>query len=101
MKGSTPSAADKALWDKLSRVGCICCLHDGRFNPYGVIHHVDGRTKKGAHQKVLFLCAPHHQQDDASGVWAVHPNKGRFESEYGSQVELMAEQKMLAGVSAN
>lgn len=102
MNGSrTPTKADRALWDKLAATGCIACRQDGIFNPHVSIHHLEGRSKEGCHEKVIAICGPHHQQDDSSGVWAVHPNKFRFESEYGSQYELMAEQKKLAGISSN
>ena len=56
------------------------------------IHHIDGRTKPGAHRKVLPLCAGHHQDgtgNDKSRI-AVHPYKRRFEARYGSQMELKA-----------
>lgn len=94
MKGSTPTRADKQLWDKLAGLGCIACRHDGRFNPHVAIHHIDGRTKPGAHQKVLPLCASHHQED-GSGAIAVHPWKKRFEQEYGTQIELLEECKQI------
>jgi hypothetical protein len=47
---------------------------------------------------VLPLCGPHHQQDDTSGVIAVHPNKARFQREYGSQYELLEQAKKIAGI---
>jgi Recombination enhancement, RecA-dependent nuclease len=101
MKGSTPTKSHRALWDKLAAVGCIACRHDGIFNPHVSIHHVDGRTKEKAHEEVLAICGPHHQHVTGSGVWGIHPYKARFEAEYGSQYELMAEQKKLAGISSN
>lgn len=98
MKGATRTKAEKDYHDKMAGVGCICCLHDGIYNPHVSLHHIDGRTKPGSHYKVLPLCGFHHQQDDRSGVIAVHPNKARFEREYGSQLELLEEVKKLAGV---
>lgn len=98
MKGSTPTKADKKLWDALASIGCIACRHDGIVNPWVAIHHTQGRTAPGAHQKVLPLCGPHHQQDDTSGVWAVHPNKARFVAEYGTEEELLAECKQILGL---
>ena len=92
MKGRTPTKAEKALWHDMAGTGCIACLIDGRVNPWVSIHHIDGRTKPGAHKLVLPLCAQHHQQDDTDplGRIAVHPNKARFETKYGSQMELLA-----------
>jgi hypothetical protein len=91
MKGRTTTKEERELHDRIARIGCIACLLDGRFNDLVSIHHIDGRTKPGAHKKVLPLCAEHHQQDDADplGRIAVHPNKARFEELYGSQYRLL------------
>jgi hypothetical protein len=89
VKGTSPNNEEKALWDRLcSIVGCIACWLDGRFNDHVSIHHIDGRTKKDAHKKVLPLCAAHHQ-DNGTAI-AVHPYKARFEAKYGNQYDLLA-----------
>jgi hypothetical protein len=92
MKGRVPTAAERKLHHDMAGLGCIACLLDGRVNPWVSIHHIDGRTKPDAHRKVLVLCAQHHQQDDTDqlGRIAVHPNKARFEQQYGSQESLLA-----------
>lgn len=90
MKGSTPSKADRELWDALASLGCCACRKDGIFNSLVSIHHIDGRTKPGAHRKVLPLCAGHHQDGTgAPGLIAVHPYKARFEARYGRQLDLL------------
>lgn len=90
MKGSTPNKADRELWDGLASLGCIACRKDGIFNSLVSIHHIDGRTKPGAHRKVLPLCAGHHQDGTgAPGLIAVHPYKARFEARYGRQLDLL------------
>jgi len=89
MKGRTPTKSEKAFHDSLCRnVGCIACRIDGVFNDYVSVHHIDGRTKTGAHMKVLPLCGAHHQ-DMGAGVVAVHPYKARFEEMYGNQYDLL------------
>lgn len=98
MKGTNPTRADKKLWDALASLGCVACRKDGRFNPHVSIHHIDGRTKPGAHQKVLPLCHFHHQHDSSSGVWGVHPYKACFEADYGTQEELLAECRQILGL---
>jgi hypothetical protein len=92
MKGSAPTKAERELHHEMAGLGCIACLLDGRVNPWVSIHHIDGRTKPGAHKLVLAPCAQHHQQDDTDplGRVAVHPNKARFEKLYGTQRELLA-----------
>jgi hypothetical protein len=91
MKGSTPTKADRALWDRMASLGCIACRMDGNNTPDVSIHHIDGRTKPGAHQMVLPLCAGHHQDGTGfPGLIAVHPWKARFEERYGTQAYLLA-----------
>ena len=98
MKGTTPTKADKALWDAMAQLGCIACLKDGVHSPYVSIHHIDGRTKPGAHQRVLPLCAGHHQEGTGKrALIAVHPWKARFEAVYGKQADLLIEAKRLIG----
>lgn len=81
MKGRNPSKADKMLWDQLCQLGCIACRKDGRLNTWVSIHHIDGRTKPGAHQKGT----------GAVGLIAVHPDKAEFERMYGQQEQLLGE----------
>lgn len=99
MKGRTVTAEEKRLWSRMGAIGCIACLQDGIKNNHVSIHHIDGRTKPGAHKKVLPLCAPHHQQDDTDPMQrtAVHPNKARFEQQYGTQTELLHQTMLLIG----
>jgi hypothetical protein len=89
---SNPTKADKKYWDAVAQLGCVACKIDGYLNMLVSIHHVDGRTKPGAHRKVLPLCAGHHQKGSNTNnpnMIAVHPDKSRFEARYGKQEELM------------
>lgn len=90
-KPVNPTKSDKRYWDAVAQLGCIACRLDGNFNPVVSIHHVDGRTKVGAHRKVLPLCAGHHQDGTGAdkSMIAAHPYKARFEAKYGTQKELM------------
>lgn len=91
MKGCKPTAAEKRLHDQLATLGCIACRMDGVYQPVVSIHHIDGRTKPGAHMKVLPLCAGHHQDGTGiPGLIAVHPWKARFEAAYGKQLDLLS-----------
>jgi hypothetical protein len=86
------TSEEKKLWDKLAQLGCIACIKDKRYQPHVSIHHIDGRTKPDCHKLVLPLCSGHHQDGTgAPGLIAVHPWKARFEREYGSQLELLAQ----------
>lgn len=99
-KGRPPTAEEARFMDAIEGLGCAACRKDGWHNPDVSIHHIDGRTKPGAHLLVLPLCAGHHQ--DGTGpnttLIAVHPYKARFEARYGAQRELLAEcMAMLSG----
>lgn len=99
MKGTSPNKAEREFWHDLAGLGCCACRKDGYVNPWVSIHHIDGRTKPGAHLLVLPLCASHHQHDDTDvgGRIGVHPYKARFEQWYGSQYALLEECKKLLG----
>lgn len=92
-RGRSPTAEEARFMDAIAQLGCVACRKDGWHNPDVSIHHIDGRTKPGAHLLVLPLCAGHHQ--DGTGpnatLIAVHPYKARFEARYGTQRELLAE----------
>lgn len=93
MKGRPPIADEARFMSAIADLGCIACRKDGWHNSDVSVHHIDGRTKPGAHLLVLPLCAGHHH--DSTGpkptLIAVHPYKARFEQRYGAQRALLAE----------
>lgn len=91
LKGRTPTAAERRFMDQAGAVPCLACEKDGRINHAISLHHVDGRTKPGAHYRVLPLCAPHHQQDDTDPLQrpSVHERKATFTERYGTEGELL------------
>lgn len=93
MKGRPPTADEARFMTAIAALGCIACRKDGRHNAVVSIHHIDGRTKPGAHLLVLPLCGPHHQQDDTDpwGRVSVHGRKATFRAIYGTEHELLAE----------
>lgn len=93
MKGRPPTAEEARFMDAIAQLGCIACKKDGWHNPDVSVHHIDGRTKPGAHFLVLGLCAGHHQHGTGPNktLIAVHPYKARFEERYGTQRELLVE----------
>lgn len=100
MKGRPPTANEERFMSAIASLGCLACAKDGVENSLISIHHIDGRTKPGAHFLVLGLCAPHHQQDDTDqmGRVSVHGRKAQFEARYGTQYELLAEAKTKLGL---
>jgi len=100
MKGRPPTAEESRFMDAIAKLGCIACRKDGWESLNVSVHHIDGRTKPGAHLLVLPLCAGHHQSGTGANptLIAVHPDKARFEARYGMQRELLAECIEMLGV---
>lgn len=86
---TSPTRQEKILWLRMAAHGCVACKQDGFVNLAVEIHHLDGRTKEGAHRRVIPLCAGHHR-DGAGlpGLVAVHPWKARFAARYGAVEDL-------------
>lgn len=93
MKGRSPTADETRFMSRIAALGCIACRKDGWHNAVVSIHHIDGRTKPGAHLLVLPLCGPHHQQDDTDprGRISLHGRKATFQAIYGTERELLSE----------
>lgn len=51
-----------------------------------LIHHCDGKTKPGAHFKVIPLCDGHHSRYTSTGL---HSNLTRWQEEWGTQEEIL------------
>ncbi len=104
VQGNNPTADDKRWHDAQCELGCIVCLV--MFNVYtpGTVHHMDGKTKPGAHKKTICLCGGHHQVASDSGEWATRHGPGRnagkamFEAAYGTEEELMEITKKMLNV---
>ena len=93
MKGRRHTKADKERFSKIVDIGCIACKrYHAVFSPCA-IHHIDGKTKPGAHKKTIGLCGAHHQTG-GYGV-ALHSGKAVFEKKYGTEQELLEYQNEL------
>lgn len=98
MKGRSPTADEQRYMDAATRLGCIvCCLHHDTYSP-ATVHHIDGKTKPGAHFRSIPLCYLHHQGGaDCAEYVSRHPYKKRFEVRYGSEHHLLAETRRRIG----
>jgi len=74
----------------ICEMGCIVCLEEmGLYSP-AVPHHMDGKTKEGAHFKTIPLCYQHHQSGRyGTDCVSRHPYKAQFEKIYGTEQELL------------
>lgn len=95
MKGRPPTKEEKLFMDEICQIGCIVCLNHGVYTPQVSPHHMEGKTKPGAHFKVIPLCGKHHQESDTQKPkrWiARHGGNGdgkhQFEQAYSKEVDL-------------
>lgn len=91
LQGRTPTADEKAHMDRVACLPCIVCvLHYGKRTP-AEVHHLDGKTKPGAHFLVIPLCKPHHRGGVRNDrIVSLHPHKAEFEKRYGNVDLLLA-----------
>jgi len=88
MKGRKPTEEEKDWMDDICQFGCIVCYleFDGLYTP-AVPHHIEGKTKPGAHFQTIPLCPAHHQTGPY-GVAFHQTGKKVWEAEHGSQIAL-------------
>ncbi|POW54622.1 recombinase [Candidatus Pantoea alvi] len=72
-KGRTPTADERRVMNALGRLPCIACLMHGKTTEEISLHHIEGRTKPGAHKLVLPLCKWHHQHAAPAEIRAIYP----------------------------
>lgn len=111
LKGRSPTAAERVVMDALGKLPCIACLQHGKESPLISLHHIQGRTKPGAHLLQIPLCKYHHQSAAPDSVRAeftwlvpVHADgitggKAEFSRHNGSEHQLMAKAYDLAGIA--
>lgn len=86
MKGKTRNKEELEWQDKIAQYGCYCCREMGIENDYILIHHTDGRTKPGAHFRVIPLCSYHHDYHQTEGL---HANTGAWRKKWGRESEIL------------
>ena len=90
MKGRNPTKAERDHMAAVAALGCIVCYLFHDVHTPASIHHIDGKTKEGAHFKVIPLCHLHHNAKvDCDKYTSRHDYKKRFEKRYGTEEELM------------
>lgn len=112
LKGRTPTAAERVVMDALGKLPCIACLQHGKESPLISLHHIEGRTKTGAHFLQLPLCDYHHQHAAPATIRVEFPwlvpvhadgitgGKAEFSKHNGTEQELMIKAYMLAGLTS-
>lgn len=82
--------------DSISTLGCIVCrVHYDCESP-AEVHHIDGKTKAGAHMNTIPLCYRHHREGVNNDMYVSrHPYKTEFVKRYGTEEELLQKVKDL------
>lgn len=95
-----PTVAEKAWMDLITALGCIVCRLQGRGYVPAAVHHIKQGNRRRGHLFTIPLCDPgHHQNAPASsGQISRHPDKARFEAEYGTEMQLLEETKRALGL---
>lgn len=111
LKGRTPTAAERVVMDALGKLPCIACLQHGKESWLISLHHIEGRTKPGAHLLQLPLCIYHHQHAAPAAIRAEFPwlvpvhadgttgGKSEFNRYNGTEMELMTKAYKMAGIA--
>ncbi|HEY3591726.1 MAG TPA: Ref family recombination enhancement nuclease [Buttiauxella sp.] len=101
LKGRTPTAEEARFIQSIGSLPCIACYVHGVISHEVSLHHIDGRTRPGAHKKQLPLCKWHHQHAAPAAMRAQYPwlvpvhadmatgGKAEFERLNGSQLDLL------------
>jgi hypothetical protein len=75
----------KILYEKIARLGCSLCRHQGNEGTPAELHHIR-RGGKRSNAPVIPLCPYHHRGANTS----IHGmGRKRFEREYGITEELL------------
>ncbi len=94
----TPTVIEKKWMDAIVEHGCIACRMDGKEPRPTAVHHILRGGRRIGHLLTLPLCDPgHHQNGRQFGLVSRHPYRARFESKYGTEVELLAVLKVRLG----
>jgi hypothetical protein len=98
MRGRRPTAKESRWMTKVAELGCIVCLDQYDIQSPAEIHHIEGRTQRGAHFLVLPLCFRHHREGNLTELDASrHPWKSDFEERYGTEQHLLGLVKEMLG----
>jgi len=94
MNGIKPNKENEKRFEDLRELGCVVCFLEGNGWTPAQIHHISGSKSQEDHKRTIPLCYLHHigdQQNPSNSAYVSrHPNKYRFEAEYGQEVELLA-----------
>ena len=90
MKGRTPTSEERKHMQSTASLGCIVCYLFHDTHSPAEVHHLNGKTKPGAHKETIGLCYEHHRSGaNTDRFVSRHPWKKAFEERYGTETELL------------
>ena len=95
MKGRAPTAEEKEWMGAICDLGCIVCLLELDTWTECCPHHIDGKTKPGAHLKTIGLCGRHHQVSGPGYKSRHGDGKYQFGERHGKEEYLLSKTKGL------
>lgn len=94
--------ADKEHLDRVASMGCIVCRNLGLGWHPAAIHHLRygrGLGQRSDHSKTIPLCTTHHQTGGFGT--AFHCGPKQFQRNFGTELELLEQTKLLLEIGAN
>ena len=88
LAGRIPTKEERLWMDRIAQVGCIICRIFKKIETPAEIHHIDGKTKPGAHKRSLPLCVCHHRIPGKAYVSRADGKKA-FEAAYLPEEDLL------------
>jgi hypothetical protein len=91
--------SDRIRFDKLHRIGCICCKLAGSGYRAPDIHHVLSGGRRIGNKATLPLCPEHHRMPSNGTVVGPSLADGSklFTARWGTQIALLAKVNKLIG----
>ena len=88
------SKSEKRWLSDVASLGCVACRNSGYGETLAEVHHVRagvGKGQRAADTDTIPLCPPHHRGTLHPMVPSIHLDKRRFEREFGTELELLAQ----------
>ena len=88
------SKAGKQWMADVASLGCVACRNHGYGETPAEVHHIRdgvGRGQRADDTETIPLCPPHHRGTAHPIVPSIHRDKRRFEREFGTERELLAQ----------
>ena len=88
------SKEGKEWMGDVASLGCVICRNLGFGASFAEVHHVRsgvGKGQRAADTDTIPLCPPHHRGTLHPMVPSIHMQKRRFEREFGTERELLAQ----------